>query len=100
MFSLISGLPSPFSADDVLPLFERLIGTMPLSDSSETCIRAERPKPSPVGPDKSGRPRGLPVLVQEVSRRVWGLRLRRTAQGLALAPLCMLPSAGLIASAS
>ena len=43
---------------------------------------------------------GLPVLVQEVSRRVWGLRLRRTAQGLALAPLTMLPSAGLIASAS
>src|SRR5260370_2226283 len=25
--------------------------------------------------------RGLPVLVYEVSRRVWGLRLRRTNQG-------------------
>ena len=31
--------------------------------------------------------RGLPVLVQKVSRRVWGLRLRRTAQELALTPL-------------
>jgi hypothetical protein len=29
--------------------------------------------------------RGLPVLVQKVSRRVWGLRLRRTVPGLALA---------------
>jgi hypothetical protein len=38
--------------------------------------------------------------VQKVSRRVWGLRLRRTAQGLALAPLTMLPSAGSTASAS
>jgi hypothetical protein len=37
-------------------------------------------------------PRGLPVLVYEVSRRVWGLRLRRTEQGLALSPLLMLPS--------
>jgi hypothetical protein len=31
--------------------------------------------------------------VLEVSRRVWGLRLRRTEQGLALSPLFMLPSA-------
>jgi hypothetical protein len=37
--------------------------------------------------------RGLPVLVHEVSRRVWGLRLRRTEQELALSPLFMLPSA-------
>src|SRR6266566_7577315 len=37
--------------------------------------------------------RGLPVLVYEVSRRVWGLRLRRTEHGLALTPLFMLPSA-------
>src|SRR5208337_1524256 len=44
--------------------------------------------------------RGLPVLVQEVSRRVWGLRLRRTGPGLALSPKVMLPSAGLRASAS
>ena len=45
-------------------------------------------------------PRGLPVLVHEVSRRVWGLRLRRTDQGLALAPPVMLPSAKFRASAS
>ena len=38
--------------------------------------------------------------MQKVSRRVWGLRLRRTARGLALAPLTMLPSAGSMASAS
>ena len=31
--------------------------------------------------------------MQEVSRRVWGLRLRRTVQGLALSPLAILPSA-------
>jgi hypothetical protein len=31
--------------------------------------------------------------VYEVSRRVWGLRLRRTEQGLALSPLYMWPSA-------
>jgi len=37
--------------------------------------------------------RGLPVLVHEVSRRDWGLRLRRTEQELALALLLMLPSA-------
>src|ERR1039457_6954456 len=37
--------------------------------------------------------RGLPVLVHEVSRRVWGVRLRRTEQELALSPLFMLPSA-------
>jgi len=30
--------------------------------------------------------------VYEVSRRVWGLRLRRTEQGLALSPPFMLPS--------
>src|ERR1700676_5400003 len=37
--------------------------------------------------------RGLPVLVHEVSRRVWGLRLRRTEQELALSRRFMLPSA-------
>ena len=46
------------------------------------------------------RRRGLPVFVPEVSRRVWGLRLRRTDQGLALAPPGMLPSAKFRASTS
>ena len=49
MFSLISGLPSAFSADALPSWFEWFIGTMPLSDSSETYIRAVRPKPLPVG---------------------------------------------------
>src|ERR1035438_7520545 len=39
------------------------------------------------------RLRGLPVLVHEVSRRVWGLRLRRTEPELALSRRFILPSA-------
>src|SRR5271163_2924584 len=75
---------------------------MPLSDSSETCMRVVRPEPSPavlllVG---SRRLRGLPVLVHEASRRVWGLRLRRTEQELAISLPLMLPSANAKASAS
>src|SRR5882672_10496414 len=40
------------------------------------------------------RIRGLPVLVHEASRRVWGLRLRRTDKGLAIPPppCCLPPS--------
>jgi len=69
---------------------------MPLSDSSQTCTRAVRPEPSPAVLWLGCRHRclrGLPVLVLEVSRRVWGLRLRRTEQELALSRLFMLPSA-------
>jgi hypothetical protein len=43
-FSLIS---SPLSADSCPSLFEWLIGTTPLSDSSGMCMRAVRPEPSP-----------------------------------------------------
>src|ERR1700730_8190971 len=75
---------------------------MPLSDSSETYMRVVRPEPSPavllVLPSRSLR--GLPVLVHEASRRVWGLRLRRTEQGLAMPSLLMLPSAESKASVS
>jgi hypothetical protein len=39
VFSLVSGLPSPLSADGLPSLFEPFIGTTPLSDSSETCVR-------------------------------------------------------------
>src|SRR5664279_1131891 len=69
---------------------------MPLSDSSQTCTRAVPPELSPAVLWLGCRHRclrGLPVLVLEVSRRVWGLRLRRTDQELALSPLFMLPSA-------
>jgi hypothetical protein len=59
------------------------MGTMPLSDSSEICGRAVRPYPFLAcllrGDLPPRRLRGLPVLVQEVPRRVWGLGLRRTA---------------------
>ena len=53
---------------------------MPLSDSSKTCMRAVRLLPSPAGLSRMLRfrhLRGLPVLVHGVSRRAWGLRLRR-----------------------
>src|SRR4030095_10684729 len=43
--------------------------------------------------------RGLPVLVHGVSRRAWGLRLRRADQSLALTLLVVLPSAVVTASA-
>src|ERR1700675_1830285 len=46
------------------------------------------------------RLRGLPVLVHGVSRRAWGLRLRRTHGELALAFPAVLPSALSTASAS
>jgi hypothetical protein len=48
----------------------------------------------------SRRLRGLPVLVHEASKRVWGLRLRRTEQELAISPPPVLPSANAKASAS
>src|ERR1700738_1272294 len=68
---------------------------MPLSDSSGTFMRPLWPNPPPavlllVG---SRRLRGLPVLVHEASRRVWGLRLRRTGQELAISLPPVLPSA-------
>jgi hypothetical protein len=37
------------------------------------------------------RIRGLPVLVHEASRRVWGFRLRRVDKELAISPPAMLP---------
>ena len=49
MFSLISGLPSSFSAGGYPLLFEWFIGTVPLSDSSKTCTRAVWLLPSPAG---------------------------------------------------
>jgi hypothetical protein len=76
---------------------------MPRSDSSETCVRAVRPKPSP-----ADLPSVWAAGVFEVSRFscmkflgvLWGLRLRQTGQELALASLSMLPSAITRASAS
>src|SRR5215472_9409755 len=94
-FSLSRSLPSALSADNVPSLFECFIGTMPRCYSSETNTRAVRPKPSPAALQLTAPQalRGLPVLVHEVSRRAWGLRLRQTEQELALALLLMLPTA-------
>src|ERR1700722_3100595 len=69
---------------------------MPHFASSQTSMRAVRPEPSP-----AVLRLGSPAGVSEVSRfscmkflgLQWGLRLRRTEQGLALSPLFMLPSA-------
>ena len=72
MFSLINGLPSPFSADALPSLFEWFIGTLPLSDSSETCIRAVRPKPSPVGL-LSLCPTGIPEVSRFSCRKFLGV---------------------------
>src|SRR5205823_12840473 len=93
--SLISGIPSALSADGSPSLFEWFIGTMPLCDSSKTYARAVwlLPSPADLRPFGGRCLRGLPVLVHEVSSRVWGLRLRRTDLVLALSRLLMLPSA-------
>src|ERR1017187_9765408 len=46
--SPLSAAFPPHSPPTSFPsLFERFIGTMPLSDSSGTCMRAVRPEPSP-----------------------------------------------------
>src|SRR5215468_2628682 len=95
-FSLISGLPSPLSADGLVSLFEWFIGTMPLCDSSQTYTRAVWPEPSPADL-LSGSTAG----VSEVSRFScmkflgvpWGLRPRRTGWELALSLPSILPSA-------
>ncbi len=66
-------------------------------------MRAVRLLPSPTVllPGLAGRClRGLPVLVHEVSRRAWGLRLRQTERELALSLPLTLPSAITRASAS
>src|ERR1019366_3588931 len=40
MFSLACALPSPISAEDCSPLFDRFTGTMVQSDPSEACLSA------------------------------------------------------------
>ncbi len=69
---------------------------MPLSDPSGTYTRAVRPKPSPAGllaSLPSRHPRGLPVLVSEVSRRAGVFDYAGLAGNLALSFPVMLPSA-------
>ena len=90
---MISGLPSSFSAEGVL-----------CSNGSSVLCRCPTPRRRAYGPHGlSLRPSACqlaqasprsPGPVQEVSRRVWGLRLRRTDPGLALSPRLMWPSAG------
>src|ERR1019366_171246 len=71
---------------------------MPLSDSSGTCMRAVWPEPSPAvlrlgfG---AGVSEGSGFSCGNFLGVLWGLRLRRTDQRLAISPLLMLPSAHL-----
>jgi hypothetical protein len=96
VFSLISSLPSSLSAD-VLSVFVRMIHRYYAAVRLLADVHAGR-----VAKAFSRRPathfcrrrlRGLPVLVHEVSRRVWGLRLGRTEPVLALSRRFLLPSA-------
>ena len=76
---------------------------MPLCDSSEAYMRAVRLLPSPAGllPGlTAGAPEASRFSCMKFLGVLWGLRLRQTEQGLALAPLSMLPSAISRASAS
>src|SRR5450432_1724014 len=76
---------------------------MPLSDSSQTYMRAVWPKPSPAVLSLR-----FATGISEVSRfscmkflgLLWGLRLRQTERGLALSLPLMLPAAITRASAS
>src|SRR5262245_41334290 len=76
---------------------------MPRSDSSQTYMRAVRPKPSPADL-QSVWTAGVFAVSRFSCMKflgvLWGLRLRRTEQELALASLSMLPSAITRASAS
>jgi hypothetical protein len=93
---LLDQRPSPpLSADEFPPLFEWFIGLC-------RCVTPRGRTHGPCGSAFARRPpawltrrclRGLPVLVLEVSRRAWGLRLRRTKRRLALSSPFMLPSA-------
>ena len=114
LFSLISALPSSASADGCPPLFERPIGTISFSygllEDLPPGLAAIAFSRSPAGHSAAyGRVlevclKGLNVVLRrqvsskpprfsaDGSTRVWGLRLRRTVQALALTRLCILPS--------
>src|SRR5215467_1453544 len=83
MFSSVCALPSPASAEDILPFVVRLVhwyyGTVRLL----LYVRVRRSVYGLRGPVLICRPRrpgDLPVLVHVVSQRVRVLRLRRTEQ--------------------
>jgi len=103
VFSLISSLPSSLSADEP-SVFVRMIHRYYAAVRLLADVHAGR-----MAYAFTRRPaawftrrclRGLPVLVHEVSRRAWGLRLRQTEPELALSLPLMLPSAITRASAS
>ena len=100
MFSLISGLPSPFSADDfsvVVRMIHRYVCRCPTPPRRACGLYGLSLFPPACCRVPSRHLRGLPVLVSEVSRRAGGLRLRRTvrdARAYASRPCCLPPSQG------
>src|SRR2546423_9272987 len=68
------------------PLFGHFVGTTRLSDSPAAfmwVLRFMAFTHRPASYSCHGRCWGLPVLAHEVSKRAWGLRLRRVRVGLA-----------------
>ena len=84
VFSLISSLPSSLSADEP-SVFVRMIHRYYAAVRLLADVHAGRTawafSRRPAADVRRRRLRGLPVLVYEVSRRAWGLRLRRTNKG-------------------
>src|SRR5262252_790809 len=95
MFSSVRALPSPASAEGILPFVVRLVhgyyGTVRLLLN----VHVRRSVYGLRGPAFVFRPRrsrDLPVLVHVVSQRVQVLRLRRTDQSTRISVVVVLPS--------
>jgi hypothetical protein len=96
VFPSARSLPSTTSATASAALFGGFAGNTDLSDFPRSCISGLRPWPSPSVPPpnhRDGRSLDLPVLAHGDSTHAQVLRPRRVRQGLAIAPLAMLPSA-------
>ena len=98
-FSLANGLPSTASASGWPRGLARVVRLLPRYYPVVRLLAGVRvgraafafTHRSAVAADR--RRRGLPVLVQKVSRRAWGLRPRRACRGLAMASPPVWPSA-------
>src|SRR5882672_10451245 len=69
---------------DLVRMIHRYYAAVRLLGYVHACRAASAFTRRPAAQLGSRRLRGLPVLVHEASRRVWGLRLRRTDKGLAI----------------
>jgi hypothetical protein len=95
MFSLVSILPSTTSAGG-RPAFVRLLRRyydgVRLPAAVHVGLICFWLSPTGPQPFSKGRPRGLSVLAHDVSRRAWGLRLRRACIALAITCTAVLSS--------